>query len=143
MKSSRALFLLSAGACAALSLALAIALGGYFRSVETGGNGVLTEKRLLSHLQQLHERLKAAGTPEEARAALKALEVVDGFGRDSEGARELKKAATPLIAVFASKPRESEPRYALTKKREAMEALVNAYRKEIPNGDIRLRAMPT
>lgn len=140
MKSSRALFLLSAGACGALSLALAIALGGYFRSVEAGGSGLLTEKRLLSHLQQFQERLKAASTPEEARAALKALEIVDGFGRDSDGARELKKASGPAIAVFAAKPRESEPRYALTKKREVMEALVNAYRKEIPNGDIRLRA---
>lgn len=140
MKSSRAQFLLGASACGAVSVALAIALGGYFQSVEAGGSGQLTEKRLVAQLQQVQERLKAAETPEEARAALKAAESVPGFARESEGARDLKKATSPVLAVFAAKPRESEPRYALTKKRELMEALVNSYRKEIPSGDIRLRA---
>lgn len=140
MKSSRALFLLAASACGALTVALAIALGGYFRSVETGGESNITEKRLLSHLTAYHERIKGASTPEEARASIKMLENFAGFSRESIGARELKKASAPVLAVFASKPREAEERFQLSKKRELMETLVNSYRKEVPHGDIRLRA---
>lgn len=140
MKSSRAYFLLAAASCGALSFALAISLGGYFQSVEAGGSGNITEKRLLSHLQAYHDRLKQAEQPEEARTAIKLLENVNGFGRESEGAKELKKASASVISVFASKPKEAEARFGLTRKRELMESLVNAYRKEIPNGDIRLRA---
>jgi PAS domain-containing protein len=140
MKSSRAQFFLASMACGALTVALAISLGGYFRSVEAGGDSNLTEKRLLAHLQAYHDRLKGADTPEEARSAIKMLENISGFERESEGARELKKISAPVLAVFAAKPREAEARFHLAKKRELMEALVNAYRKEIPNGDIRLRA---
>ena len=140
MKSSRALLLLAASSCGALTVALGISLGGYFQAVEAGSAGSVTEKRLLAHLQGYHERLKEADTPEEARSALKMLESVSGFGRESDGSRELKKASAPAVAIFAAKPRESEARYGLAKKRELMEALVNAYRKEIPHGDIRLRA---
>ena len=140
MKSSRALFLLAASACGALSVALAIALGGYFRSVESGSESNLTEKRLLAHLTTYHERIKGASTPEEARASIKMLESMSGFGRESIGARELKKVSAPVLAVFASKPREAEERFQLAKKRELMENLVNSYRKEVPHGEIRLRA---
>jgi len=140
MKASRAQFLLASSACAALTVALSVSLGGYFRSVETGGESNLTEKRLLSHLQAYHERVKEAESPEEARSAIKMLENISGFSRESDGARELKKVSSPVLAVFAAKPREAEARFHLAKKREIMESLVNAYRKEIPNGDIRLRA---
>lgn len=140
MKTCKAQLVLAGSACAALTFALCIALGGYFRSVEAGSESNLTEKRLLSHLQLYQDRLKESDTPEGAKASLKMLEGMAGFSRDSVGARELKKISAPVLAVFASKPREAEPRFHLTKKRELMEALVNAYRKEIPHGDIALRA---
>jgi PAS domain-containing protein len=140
MKSTRAPFLLAVVACGALCLALLVSLGGYFRSVESGGGGILTEKHLLSQLRAFHDRLKAADGPEDAKAALKLEEALTGFGPESDLAREMKKAYGPVLAAFAAKPREAETRYQLTKKRELMENLVNAYRKEIPRGDIRVRA---
>lgn len=140
MKFSRAHFFLAVSACTALTIALVLSLGGYFRSVEQGGSSMGTEKQLLTQLRAFHDRLKEADSPEQAKAALKLVENLSGVGQESEGARELKKAYTPVLAVFAAKPREAENRYQLGKKRELMENLVNAYRKEIPHGDISVRA---
>ncbi|HEY8278941.1 MAG TPA: hypothetical protein VIH99_04915 [Bdellovibrionota bacterium] len=140
MKSNRVHLFLVWSVCGALCLALLVALGGYFSSVESSGSSVVSEKRLLSQLKTFHEHLKRAESPEDAKAALKLLETLSGFGPDSQGARELKKAYSPVLSVFASKPREAEARFQYSKKRELMENLVNAYRKEIPNGSISVRA---
>jgi hypothetical protein len=140
MKFHRAYFFLSSLAGFVVCCALALALGGYFRAVERSGGGVSSEKRLLAQLKNFHDQLRRAESPDEVRAALKNSEAVTGFGAESELSVELKKTYAPVLAAFAGKPRESEPRYQLSKKRELMEDLVNAYRKEVLHGDIRIRA---
>jgi hypothetical protein len=138
MRSTRAHFVLASLACLALCFALVIALGGYFRSVERGGS-LGSEKHLLGQLRMIHERLKLADGPEDAKAALKMVETF-GYGPESEVSREIKKAYAPSLAVFAARPREAEVRFQLGKKRELMEALVNMYRKEVLHGDLAVRA---
>ncbi len=140
MRSSRAHFFLAGSACLALCLALLFTLAEYFQSMEIINGARVSERQLLSQLKLFHERLKSAESPEEAKAALLMIEGIAGLAKDSDGARELHAAFAPVLAAFAAKPREAEPRYQLAKKRELMETLVNAYRKEIPNGDIRVRA---
>jgi PAS domain-containing protein len=131
MMPTRTSFYLAGSAYLVLSLGLLLSLEGYFRAVERGSGSVGSEKKLLTQLKNFHERLQKAETPDEAKAALAMIE---------GGAGEVKKAYAPVLAVFASKPREAESRFQLGKKRELMENLVNAYRKEISNGDIRVRA---
>ncbi|MGZ3661129.1 MAG: hypothetical protein ACXWR1_21115 [Bdellovibrionota bacterium] len=139
MKSARGHFILASLACLSLCFALVVALGGYFHSVERGGSSYGSEKHLISQLRVFHDRLRMAENPEDAKAALKVVESF-GFGPESELTRELKKAYAPVLAVFAAKPREAEARFQYVKKRELMETLVNAYRKEVLHGDLRVRA---
>jgi hypothetical protein len=108
--------------------------------VERNGSVTLTESRVTSQLSGLHQHMKLAHTPEEAKRELKVFESSSGFGPGSEAMEAIRKAFDPALAVFASKTKESEDRYLLAKKRELMEGLVNAYRKEIPHGEIRIRA---
>ena len=123
-----------------LVLSILLAIGGYFQAVEKMGSAFGTEKLLVNQLRIFHDRLKASDGADEARSAMKMAEGMTGQGSESELIRELKKSYAPAIAVFASKPREAEPRFSLIKKRELLDNLANAYRKEIPNGEISIRA---
>jgi len=136
----RSYLILSSLAVVALCVAELLTLGGYFKSVEKSSSGGASEKRLVTQLKVFHEQLRRAEGPEEAKAALKVVEHLTGLGPESELAQELKKAYAPVLAAFAAKPREAETRFQLAKKREIMETLVNAYRKEVLHGDIRVRA---
>lgn len=140
MRSSRIQLMVSLGAIGGLAIVIFIALAGYFSAVERSSTVVPTEARIVAQLRGLHEQLKEAQTPEEANNIMKNFELTSGFGSGSTALKEIRKAYAPVLAAFASKPREAESRYLLIKKRELMEALVNAYRKEIPNGDIPVRA---
>lgn len=140
MRSTRAHFMLATIASSILFVTLLFTLVGYFRSVERGSSGLGSEKHLLAQMKVFHERLKASTGPEDAKAVLKILDTIPGLGQESDGAKEFKKIYSPVLAIFATKPREAETRYQLMKKRELMEALVNAYRKEVAHGDLRVRA---
>lgn len=139
MKASRSYLIAIALILGGLCVSNLISLTGYFQSVEGGGNGMMSEKRLLSQLEQFHAQLKATEEPAQAQRLIRSFET--GFGgKESEFTESLKKAYAPVLAAFASKPKEAESRFLMVKKRELMEGLVNAYRKEIPNGPIPLRA---
>ena len=140
MKASKGYFLITGSALLAVSLVCFVSLYGQFKAVERSGLGQGTEKRALETLKFLHSSLRDSEKPEDAKARMKAFETLAANGPDSGAVEKIRRAYGPALANFASKPREAEPRYQMGKKRELMEALVNAYRKEIPNGDIRLRA---
>jgi hypothetical protein len=140
MKAGKGHFILAITVFFCLCLAIGLALGGYFRSVEVSSANGKSEKKLLAQLHVFHDQLKSTESPEQAKTALKNLEISGGFGPESEALREVKKVYGPVISLFGSKPREAEPRHLLAKKKELLDLLVNSYRKEIPHGDIRVRA---
>jgi hypothetical protein len=141
MRASRVHFTFSACIVAAFAITLFLTLGGFFRSVEKNGSTGTGESRIVAQLKGFQEQLKQAEDAEAVKRALKSFDLSSGFGTDSQVGKDLRKSYTPVIAIFANKPREAESRYLLGKKRELMELLVNNYRKEIPRGDIRIRAI--
>lgn len=141
MRASRIHFTFSACIVAAFSAALFLSLTGFFRSVEKASSTGSGENRIVAQLKGFHEQLKQADDPEDVKRTLKSFDMSSGFGPESQAGRDLRKAYTPVLSIFANKPREADPRFLLGKKRELMENLVNAYRKEIPRGDIRVRAI--
>lgn len=140
MKFHKTYFFLASAVGGFLCLALIVALIGYFRAVESGSVAVGSERRLASQLKIFHDQFRRAEGPEEAKVAFKLAESITGFGPESELHQELKKTYAPVLAAFASKPREAGPKFALVKKRELMEYLVNSYRREVLHGDLRIRA---
>lgn len=140
MKASKGYLLVTGTSLIAVSAICFVSLFGQFRAVERTSMGHGSEKRAAETLRFLHLGLKDADRAEDAKAKMKAFEALASSGPDSAGLEKVRRAYGPALAVFANKPREAEPRFQMAKKRELMEALVNAYRKEIPNGDIRLRA---
>jgi hypothetical protein len=85
----------------------------------------------------MHSQLKATEDPDTAKRQLRSFE---SSLSDGEALEKLRKTYSPVLAVYSSKPKEADGRFFLVKKRELMEGLVNAYRKEIPNGLIPVRA---
>lgn len=141
MRASRVHFTFSACIVAAFSITLFMALAGFFRSVEKNSSTGSGENRIAAQLKGFQEQLKIADDAESVKLALKAFDLSSGFGPESQVGKDLRKSYAPVIAIFANKPREAEERFLLGKKRDLMEYLVNAYRKEIPRGDIRIRAI--
>ncbi|RZA06120.1 MAG: hypothetical protein EOP11_11130 [Proteobacteria bacterium] len=140
MKASKGYLIVTGTSILAVSAVCFVALFGQFRAVERTSMGHGSEKRAAETIKFLHVGLKDADRVEEAKTRMKAFEALAASGPDSGAMDKVRRAYGPALAIFASKPREAEPRFQMAKKRELMEALVNAYRKEIPNGDIRLRA---
>lgn len=141
MRASRLHFIFSSAVVGAFTITMIITLAGFFRSVEKNSMQGSGESKVVAQLKGFHEQLKNVEEPEDLKRALKSFEQTASFGADSEPSKELRKIYAPVLAVYANKPKESEAHYALVKKREMMENLVNAYRKEIPHGDIRVRAV--
>lgn len=115
-------------------------LSGFFRAAENSSSSPLSEGRALSQLKQLHENFKQSEAPEEAKRYLKGFETGLGLANESNEMEKVKVVFNPLVAHLGTKPKETDNRFLLEKKKDLMENLVNAYRKEIPNGDIRVRA---
>lgn len=129
MKASRVYLTMVAASLAAMTLVLLVSLSGYFRAVERADTGSHPGGRLLAELENFHQQLKNIDDPEAAKRALKLFE--SRLGSDSEALEQAKRAFNPVLSQIASKPKEAETRYALIKKRELMEALLNAYRKDV------------
>lgn len=123
-----------------LSFVIFFALTGFFRAAEGPASTSLTETKALAQLRQVSDSLKTIDSAEEAKKTVKFFEVSSGLANESGEIEKVKNALAPLLGHFASKSKESEDKFLLGKKRDLMEGLVNAYRKEIPNGDIRVRA---
>ena len=140
MKASRGYLAAVGLGFTALAAVSVVSLFGYFRAVEHTSAGQGSERRVGETLKLLQGSLADAEKVEDAKARMKSYEAVAANGPDSGAIEKIRRAFAPTLSIFASKPREAEPRYQMAKKRELMEALVNSYRKEIPNGDIRLRA---
>lgn len=141
MRASRIHFTFSACIVGAFVVTLFLTLAGFFRSVEKNSAMGSGENRIVAQLKGFQEQLKQSQEPEDVKRSLKSFDLSSGFGPESQVGKDLRKAYAPVMTNFANKPREAEARYLLGKKRELMETLVNAYRKEIPRGDIRLRAI--
>jgi hypothetical protein len=137
MKASRSYLAVIGILLGVLCVSNFISLAGYFQAVENSGSGGVSEKRLLAQLQYMHAQLKATEDPEVAKRQIRTFESTLS---DGEALDKLRKTYAPVQAVYSSKPKEAEDRYLLVRKRELMEGLVNAYRKEIPNGLIPVRA---
>jgi hypothetical protein len=140
MKATRSYLFVALVATAGLCVANLISLTGFFQSVERQSSGTSTEKRLLSQLQYLQDQLRRTDDPEQARRQIRSLEALVSPGIESEGTETFRKIYAPVISAYASKPKEAEERFLLVKKRELMEGIVNAYRREISTGRIPVRA---
>lgn len=138
MKASRVYLTMVASSIGALALVILVCLAGYFRAVDTADSSAPSESRLLGHMDSFHVQLRSTEDPEIAKRLMKAFE--NQFGSGSEALDKVRRAYNPVLAQFASKPKEADAKFYLVKKRDLLESLVNSYRKEIPNGSIPLRA---
>jgi hypothetical protein len=140
MKATRSYLMVICLVAAGLCLANLVSLSGFFRALERSDGVGGSEKQIFAQLTSLTESLKSSDDPEEAKKSIRAFEAAMGSGVNREKLDGFRREFSPLISAFASKPREAEDRFLLTKKRELMEGLVNAYRKEISDGRIPVRA---
>lgn len=128
--------LVAAGLC----LANLFSISGFFQTLERSGGGLGSEKQMLTQLQNIQQQMKLLDDPEIVRRQLQAFEASIGSGINSDKIKTFRQAFAPIVSAFATRPKEAESRFLLVKKREIMENLVNAYRKEIPHGKIPVRA---
>jgi hypothetical protein len=136
MKASRVYLTMVASSLGAMALVLIIALSGYFRAVEKAETSAQSETRLLAELENFHQQLKSTEDPDEAKRIVKVLE--SRLGSNSIAIEKVRKSYSSVLSQYATKPKEAEARYSLVKKREFMEGLVNAYRKDIVAKNIQL-----
>lgn len=140
MKSTKSYFIVIGLGVLALLAVNIITLYGHFKSLD-GNNGTLpSNSRLEILVGNLHQNLKNANSVEAVKANIKSFETAVGIGSGSEAAEKLQKAYAPVFAIYGSKPKEAEDKYLLGRKQALMEGLVNAYRKEVPNGPVPVRA---
>lgn len=140
MKATRSYLMVICLVAAGLCLANLMSLSGFFRTLERTEGAGGSEKQMLGQLNQLHEQIKGTEDPAVVKRQMRSFENAIASGVNRDRLDEFRKEFAPLVAVYAGKPREAESRFLLIKKRELMESLVNAYRKEIPNGKIPVRA---
>jgi hypothetical protein len=139
MKISRSYLVTSIALIAFVTGANGFTLLGFFQSVEGGGSGVVSERKFRAQLKSQHDIFYTIDDVEEAKKHFKSLEL--NFTALGGGVDEgFQKTYGPVLMSYRSKPKEADERYSLIKKRELMEGLVKAYRKEIPVGPIPVRA---
>ncbi len=139
MKISRSYLVAAIALIAFVSAANGFTLLGFFQSLE-GGSGVgFSDRKFQSQLKAQHDLFHKMDDVEEAKKHYKSIEA--NFSTLGGGANEnFQKTYSAVWQAYNTKPKEADDRYAMIKKRELMESLINAYRKEIPNGPIPLRA---
>ena len=141
MRASRLHLIFSSAIIFAFSITMIISLVGFFSAVEKSNTTGSGEGRVTAQLKGFHDQLKHIDEADALKRAFKSFDLAAGYSAESDTGKELRKAYSGVLSTFANKPKEAESRYLLVKKREMMEYLVNAYRKEIPRGDIRVRAI--
>lgn len=141
MKSSKIFYVYAGALFVLLLLTNIVSTSALFRAVdkENGFKGN-PESRLAPMLTTLNDQMKSAKTPDDLKKAFRNFESSAGLGGGSDIAEEVHKIYAPLVAHYANKPKEAESRHQLLKKRDFLEMSVNAYRKEIPSGDLRVRS---
>jgi hypothetical protein len=138
MKISRSYLVTAIALIALVTAANGFTLLGFFQSVE-GGSGGVSDRKFQVQLKSQHDLFSKIEDVEDAKKHYKSIE--QNFTSLGGGVDEaFQKTYGPVLMSFTSKPKEADERYALIKKRELMEGLVNAYRKEIPAGPIPIRA---
>jgi hypothetical protein len=140
MKRAKKQLLICLFALAGLITANLVSHYGYFLSVETNSVSTGSDARILQQLQTLLAQLKNADEGDSAKKLVQLGESQMLPASSADAAQKYRQAFEPVLKVFSAKPRESSPRGLMRDKRDLMEGLVNAYRKEIPNGPIALRA---
>lgn len=140
MKRAKVQLLVALFALGSLLVINMIAHYGYFQAVESSSGIAPSKSKNLAQLQELLNQLKVANEEEGAKKAIKFGESQIVSASSGDHAEKFRAAFAPVLKVFGERPKETDAKSNLGLKRDLMEGLINAYRKEIPNGPIALRA---
>ncbi len=141
MRSSRYFLIMGGAIFGLLFLALICVSTALFHSVDQSGATISGGIRLAPIMANIQDQMRLAKSAEDVKRNFKSFESITGLGAESEQVEKLQKVYSTLVSHFANKPREAEQHHLLIKKRDFLEIALNNYRKEIPRGDIRIRAL--
>jgi hypothetical protein len=124
---------------AVIACLLGTALWSNFLALDAGG-GAGSVQSYGAFVNDLLDKSKRMESATELQGSIKNIEVGLGLGPSSAPVAALRTQLQPLIQHFGKRPKEAESLFLLARKRDLMDGLVNAYRREIPQGDIPVRA---
>ena len=116
------------------------AMYGYYHALDQNGSVQPGIAKFQSQMMAVHQNIKIAKNVDEFKSAFHGFDENKTLNLNSRGLEKIKEIYAGLMTVFGSRLKETEERSLIGKKRDLMEGLVNAYRKEIPKGDLRVRA---
>ena len=140
MKRAKIQLLVALIALGSLLVINLIAHYGYFQAVESSSGIAPSKSKNLAQLQELTNQLKNVSDEESAKKVIKFGENQIIAASSGAHAEKFRSAFAPVLKTFSEKPKDTDAKQSLALKRDLMEGMVNAYRKEIPNGPIALRA---
>lgn len=112
---------------------------GYFRTVEEVTASIGSDKKLEATLKAYSHELKSAASPKELEKVIKSInEEFKVLGGEKKG--DISQTFDSLKKFTKANVERINGPTHLADKKQLMEGLVNAYRKEIPDGPISLRA---
>ncbi|MCO5142750.1 MAG: hypothetical protein M9962_06640 [Oligoflexia bacterium] len=112
---------------------------GFYDSLDVK-SGIVSENKATQIFRTHHVWLEEAQTIGQLNSVLKSLEVNLGIDNLIKGQDDLSRDFNALVAIYKNRDPSSSNENIQKKKSELMEMLVNSYRKEIPHGEIPIRA---
>jgi PAS domain-containing protein len=141
MKISKLYVLLAGTIFAICCIGMLLVSYSLYKNVDESGSRISGNLRIMPLVNSLQEEFRKAEGAEQIRDHFRTLETAPNMGANAKLVAQLKTNYLPLMAHMELKPKDSDNRATLLKKKDFLDATLNFYRKEIPSGDIQVRAL--
>lgn len=124
--------------CASVITIMGISL---YQSIDGQGNKVSADVRMVPVLLNLKDQVKTLQSAEHFEEYFKSIDSSLGVKTGAYSAAEVRKLYAPVLKHLKEKPGDGDLRTTQIKKKDFLDATLNFYRKEVPSGEIPVRAV--